>query len=67
MASVAQRYVGESVPRKEDPELITGQARYTDDLVLPGMVWMEVVRSPFAHATINGVDLAAARSMPGVI
>src|SRR5438445_13900495 len=67
MAQVADRYVGSPVLRKEDGELLNGKAQYTADLVLPGMVWMEVVRSPFAHATIKGVDLAAARSMPGVI
>ncbi|HZB67901.1 MAG TPA: hypothetical protein VE503_10830, partial [Ornithinibacter sp.] len=52
----AQRYVGGGVLRKEDPELLTGQGRYTDDVVLPGMVWVIVVRSPFAHALINSVD-----------
>src|SRR5207247_4182675 len=67
MATAAQRYVGADTPRKEDPELITGQAVYTDDLVVPGMLWMEVVRSPFAHAKINGVDLSRALAMPGVV
>ena len=38
--------VGTSVPRKEDLALLTGQARYVDDMSLPGMVWMSVVRSP---------------------
>src|SRR6266498_1859135 len=63
----AQRYVGGGVLRKEDPELITGQARYIDDMTLPGMVWMAVVRSPFAHARITGFDADAAKGMPGVL
>jgi carbon-monoxide dehydrogenase large subunit len=61
------RYVGGGVPRKEDPELITGQAKYIDDFVIPGMLWVGVVRSPMAHARINSVDTAAARGMPGVV
>jgi aerobic carbon-monoxide dehydrogenase large subunit len=67
MAQVADRYVGSAVLRKEDPELLTGQAKYADDLVMPGMAWMEVVRSPFAHATIGSIDTSRARTMPGVI
>jgi len=61
------RWVGQGVLRKEDPELVTGQARYIDDLTLPGMVWMTVVRSPHAHARIVGVDLASALARPGVV
>jgi aerobic carbon-monoxide dehydrogenase large subunit len=60
-------YVGASVPRKEDAEFITGQARYTDDISLPGMLWMHMVRSPFAHALIKGVDLSKALAMDGVV
>ena len=63
----AQRYVGQGVLRKEDPELVTGQARYIDDLTLPGMVWMTVVRSPHAHARIRKVDVSAALARPGVV
>ncbi|HXY71286.1 MAG TPA: molybdopterin cofactor-binding domain-containing protein [Actinomycetota bacterium] len=64
--AVAERYVGTAVPRKEDPELITGQARFVDDLTTPGMVWMAVVRSPYAHARIRSIDTSAAKSLPGV-
>jgi len=67
MAQIAERYVGTQVLRKEDPELITGQAKYTDDLSVPGMLWMYVVRSPFAHARIKGVDLSKALAMDGVV
>ena len=65
--AVAERTIGTSPPRKEDPELITGQARYTDDLAMPGMLHMVVVRSPFAHARIKGVDASKALAMDGVI
>jgi aerobic carbon-monoxide dehydrogenase large subunit len=67
MAMTTERYVGQAVPRKEDAEFLTGQARYTDDLALPGMLWMSVVRSPFAHARIKDVDVSKALAMPGVV
>src|SRR5919109_1610164 len=70
MAQVAERgerYVGQGVLRKEDPELVTGEARYIDDIALTGMVWVAVARSPIAHARINGVNLARVREMPGVV
>ena len=44
--ATTERYVGQSVLRKEDPELLTGRGRYTDDLAVTGMLWMSVVRSP---------------------
>jgi len=62
----AQRYVGGGVLRKEDPELITGQAQFVDDIVLPGMVWVGIVRSAYAHARINSVDVSHAREQEGV-
>ena len=65
--AAAQRYVGGGVLRKEDPQLVTGRARYVDNMSLPGMLWVGVVRSPFAHARINGVDVSRARELPGVI
>jgi carbon-monoxide dehydrogenase large subunit len=61
------RVVGTSVKRKEDLKLLTGRARYIDDIELPGMVWMALVRSPYAHARIGEVDLSAAREAPGVV
>jgi carbon-monoxide dehydrogenase large subunit len=45
-------HVGRALPRKEDPRLITGRATYTDDLVLPGMLYAAIVRSPEAHARL---------------
>jgi aerobic carbon-monoxide dehydrogenase large subunit len=62
----AERYVGGGILRKEDPELLTGAARFIDDMSIPGMLWASFVRSPFAHATINSVDTSRAASMPGV-
>ena len=60
------RGMGASALRKEDGELLTGQARFIDDIKLPGMAHMVVVRSPFAHATITGIDSTAARRLAGV-
>src|SRR6266540_1369190 len=54
--------IGASLLRKEDAELLTGQARFVDDLTLPGMVWMAVVRSPYAHARIKGVAVVVAET-----
>jgi carbon-monoxide dehydrogenase large subunit len=59
--------IGTPVPRKEDPELLTGQAHYVDDLTLPGMVWMALVRSPYAHAQIKAVDVSKAIAAEGVV
>ncbi|HZD01584.1 MAG TPA: molybdopterin cofactor-binding domain-containing protein [Actinomycetes bacterium] len=53
--------------RKEDGPLIAGQGRYVDNLVLPGMLFMAIVRSPLAHARITGVDVSAALQVPGVV
>jgi aerobic carbon-monoxide dehydrogenase large subunit len=62
-----QAEIGQRRPRKEDPELITGRSRYVDDISIPGMLWMHVVRSPFAHARINGIDASAAEAAEGVV
>lgn len=51
----------------EDPAFLTGQARYIDDITIPGMVWMALVRSPHAHARVRNVDLSAALAAPGVV
>src|SRR5512134_2466465 len=58
---------GSAIKRREDPRLITGQAKYTDDFVLPGMAHLAVVRSPYAHARIKRIDATAARALPGVL
>src|SRR5262245_45215186 len=58
--------MGVRVKRKEDPRLITGAATYVGDIVLPGMRHVAFVRSPYAHAKIRGIDVAAAQALPGV-
>jgi len=65
---VEQRYaVGQPVPRKEDPILLRGQGRYSDDLNLPGQAYGVMVRSTIAHGVIRAIDTAAAKAMPGVL
>jgi carbon-monoxide dehydrogenase large subunit len=59
--------VGEPVRRVEDPSLITGAAKYLDDLKLPGMAYVAILRSPYAHARITSIDTSAAEAAPGVI
>ncbi|WBV41683.1 xanthine dehydrogenase family protein molybdopterin-binding subunit [Pseudoroseomonas cervicalis] len=59
--------IGQPVPRNEDPILLQGQGRYTDDLQLPGQLWCAIVRSPYAHAVLKGVDTSAALEVPGVV
>src|SRR5215831_12384600 len=59
--------VGQPVPRSEDPVLITGTGRFTDDVDLPGQAHCVIVRSPYAHGIIRGIDTAEARGMPGVL
>ena len=59
--------IGQGVSRFEDPRLIQGGGRYTDDIKLPGMVHGVVLRSPHAHAKIKSLDTAAAKAAPGVL
>jgi aerobic carbon-monoxide dehydrogenase large subunit len=59
--------VGQPVPRNEDPMLVSGRGRFTDDLSLPGQAYAVMVRSFYAHGVINGIDTEEARGMPGVL
>jgi carbon-monoxide dehydrogenase large subunit len=59
--------IGQPVPRQEDPALLRGEGRYTDDLTLAGQAWCVMVRSPHAHGAIRGIGVEAARAMPGVL
>jgi aerobic carbon-monoxide dehydrogenase large subunit len=61
------RLIGAPVRRVEDARLITGRGRYLDDLVLPGMAHVAVLRSPHAHARIRGIDTSRAAAHPGVV
>lgn len=62
----AGRLVGAPVKRREDQRLLLGKARFVADIVVPNMLWMALVRSTRAHATINSIDTHAARSANGV-
>jgi carbon-monoxide dehydrogenase large subunit len=61
------RVFGSPVKRREDPRLITGQAQFTDDFVLPGMAHMAVVRSPYGHARIKAIHTKKAAAIEGVL
>src|SRR5215510_7999820 len=64
----AQKFaVGQSVRRLEDPRLIEGRGRYSDDVALPRQACAVVVRSPHAHARIRSIDATAARAASGVL
>ncbi|PYO56913.1 MAG: xanthine dehydrogenase [Candidatus Rokuibacteriota bacterium] len=60
------KYVGASVPRREDPRLLRGEGRFVDDIKLPGMLHAAFVRSPHAHARLREIRTDAARRLPGV-
>jgi carbon-monoxide dehydrogenase large subunit len=59
--------MGHSIKRKEDPRFIRGQGRYVDDIQLPGMLYLDIVRSPFAHARLTSIDTSKALQVPGVL
>ncbi len=60
-------WLGRSIKRKEDDRFIQGRGNYVDDISLPGMLHMAILRSPFAHARINSIDSSAAMELPGVV
>ncbi len=60
-------FLGQSVRRFEDARFLTGSGRFIEDIDIPGQAWMQVVRSPHAHAVIRQIDAAAARAVPGVL
>jgi carbon-monoxide dehydrogenase large subunit len=66
-ASTEIRGVGHSVKRKEDARFIRGRGNYVDDITLPGMIHMELLRAPFAHARIRSIDTSAAAALHGVV
>jgi carbon-monoxide dehydrogenase large subunit len=59
--------IGRPLPRKEDYRLLTGQGRYLDDIAVPGLLHACFVRSPYAHARIQSIDIERTRAMPGVV
>jgi len=60
-------FIGESIRRKEDDRFIQGKGNYVDDIALPGMLHMSILRSPFAHAKIRSINTAPAQAVPGVV
>jgi aerobic carbon-monoxide dehydrogenase large subunit len=64
---VTTRVFGSGIRRREDPRLLTGSARYTDDITLAGMVHAAILRSPHAHARIRRINTSAAAKAPGVV
>lgn len=61
------KLVGQAIKRREDPQLITGQGSFLDDIKLPGMTHACVLRSPYAHAKIKSIDTSKAKAHPGVV
>ena len=64
---MVQKMIGARIKRKEDPRLITGQGKFTDDVYPRGAVHMAVLRSPHAHARILNIDTSKAKAYPGVV
>lgn len=64
---VKTTWTGQSLRRKEEDRLVRGNGKFIDDYKLEGMLYMRLVRSPYAHARINSVSVAAAESYPGVV
>lgn len=58
--------LGQPVPQEEGPDKVSGKALYAADLILPGMLWGKVLRSPYPHAKIVSIDTAQAKQVPGV-
>jgi carbon-monoxide dehydrogenase large subunit len=67
VAGTQQGPIGRNIPRREDRRLLTGTARFIDDIVIAGALHARFVRSPYAHAHILGIDADTARAMPGVV
>src|SRR6185437_11112145 len=65
-SNMGAKWFGASVKRKEDPAFLTGKGRYVDDIRLPGMLEVAVLRSPHPHATIRSIDKTRALALPGV-
>src|SRR5262245_19813748 len=59
--------IGHSLRRKEDDRLVAGAGHFVADIELPHMAHLAILRSPVAHARINGIDTSAAEAVPGVI
>ncbi len=67
MTDLSNSPIGKPLLRREDQRFLTGAGQYTDDVVLPGQTYGLFLRSPYAHARINSIDLSAALAAPGVL
>ena len=67
MTQAPERYMGGGLPRKEDPNLVLGRANWTDNIKPAGTLHFALLRSPFAHAKINSLDVSGALERPGVV
>ncbi len=67
MTQAPERYMGGGLLRKEDPNLVTGKANWTDNIKLPGMLHLAMLRSPFARAKVTKLDVSGALERPGVV
>ncbi len=59
--------IGQSIKRKEDARFVRGRGKYIDDIQLPGTLWLDIVRSPYAHARIKSINAEKALKLPGVL
>ena len=67
MAKRELKYVGRSVARVDGIEKVTGKAKFVGDLVVPGMLYGKILRSPYPHARIRAIDATQAEELPGVV
>ncbi|MEO2142098.1 MAG: hypothetical protein ABGX63_07955, partial [bacterium] len=58
--------IGQSVPRIDGPDKVTGETLYTADVILPGMLCGKILRSPYPHARVRSIDTTKAWAVPGV-
>ena len=64
---MSTKTLGASIKRKEDPRLMTGEAKFLDDVQLPGLLYAAILRSPYAHARIKSINTEKAIKYPGVV
>ena len=67
MAKKETKFVGHNVPRVDGIEKVTGRAKFTGDLAIPGMFYGKILRSPYPHARILRMDTRRAQAHPGVL
>jgi carbon-monoxide dehydrogenase large subunit len=65
--ATTETFIGQPLLRKEDAKLLAGQGTFIDNQTMAGMVWMELVRPPHVHATVDRIETAEAAGMPGVL